>query len=114
MKVIWTRGEATVRDVYEELSGRGPVAYTSVMTMLGVLEGKQHVQKVAGEERAFIYRPVRSKDQLVGDMVTDFVARVFSGSNKSMVEHMLRTGKISREDFVELSRLRHLDGQTPD
>ena len=105
MKILWSRGEATVRDVYEELRLHRPIAYTTVMTMLGVLEGKEHVAKVASEERAFIYRPVRPKEELVGNMVTDFVSRVFNGSGKDLVEHVLRTGEISREELQELSRL---------
>jgi BlaI family transcriptional regulator, penicillinase repressor len=109
MKIIWTRGEATVRDVYEELRQHRPVAYTTVMTMLGVLEGKQHVEKVASEDRAFMYRPVRPKQELIGEMVSDFVARVFDGSGAGLVEHMVQSGEISREELVELSRQPYSD-----
>jgi len=103
MKIIWTRGEATVRDVYEELRLYRTVAYTTVMTMLGVLEGKQHVEKVPGEERAFIYRPVRAKQEIVGDIVADFVARVFDGSGRTLVEYMISSGQVSQEELIELS-----------
>jgi predicted transcriptional regulator len=109
MKIIWSRGEATVRDVYEDLRQHRTVAYTTVMTMLGVLEGKGHVEKVAGEERAFIYRPVRAKEELIGDMVADFVARVFDGSGSALVAHMVSTGEVSREKLLELSRLPDLE-----
>jgi predicted transcriptional regulator len=114
MKIIWTQGEATVRDVYEELRQHRPVAYTTVMTMLGVLEGKQHVEKVASEDRAFIYRPVRPKEELIGDMVTDFVARVFDGSGADLVAHMVQTGEIGREELIELSRLPDSNGEELD
>ena len=104
MKVLWTRGEATVREVYEELRLHRPIAYTTVMTMLGILEGKEHVAKTAGEERAYIYRPVRQREEVIGNMVTDFITRVFNGSAKDFVAHIVRTGEIGREELVELSR----------
>lgn len=104
MKILWARGEATVREVYEELRQHRTVAYTTVMTMLGVLEGKQHVQKLAGEDRAFIYRPVLPRDEVVGNMTNEFVGRVFNGSARALVEQMLESGAISREELSELSR----------
>ncbi|HYP04765.1 MAG TPA: BlaI/MecI/CopY family transcriptional regulator [Bryobacteraceae bacterium] len=105
MKILWARGEATVRDVYEELRQHRTVAYTTVMTMLGVLEGKQHVQKLAGEDRAFIYRPVLPRDEVVANMTNEFVGRVFNGSGRALVEQMLQNGSISREELNEISRL---------
>jgi BlaI family transcriptional regulator, penicillinase repressor len=105
MKILWTRGEATVRDVYEELRLHRTIAYTTVMTMLGILEGKEHVGKVTGEDRAFIYHPVRPKEEVIRNMVTDFVSRAFNGSAKDLVEHLLHTGEVSREELLELSRL---------
>lgn len=45
MKIVWSLGEATGRQVYEALRERRPVAYTTVMTMLRVLETKGHVTK---------------------------------------------------------------------
>ena len=104
MKILWTRGQATVREVYEDLRQQRPVAYTTVMTMLGVLEGKEHVQKLASEDRAFIYRPVRPREEVIANMVVEFTSRVFNGSGRDMVEHLLQSGSVSREDLLEISR----------
>jgi predicted transcriptional regulator len=73
--------------------------------MLGVLEGKEHVGKVPSDERAFLYRPMRPKEELIGSILSDFVARVFNGSGKEVVHYLLQTGEISREELIELSRL---------
>lgn len=104
MKIVWERGEATVRDVYEELLERRKVAYTTVMTMLGVLEGKGHVEKVSGE-RAYVYRPSRPKHEVIGNMVTDFVARVFNGSAKPLLQHLVDSEQVSREELDEIARM---------
>jgi predicted transcriptional regulator len=50
MKIVWDRGSATVRDVYETLLERRRVAYTSVMTMMNILEQKGHLKR-AGDAR---------------------------------------------------------------
>ncbi len=56
MKVVWERESVTVRDVYETLRAQRQIAYTTVMTMMRILERKGHV-KVSRADRAFVYRP---------------------------------------------------------
>lgn len=104
MKVVWQRGEVTVRDVYEEILDRRKVAYTTVMTMLGVLEGKGHVEKVAGE-KAYVYRPTRPKHEVISGMVADFVTRVFNGSAKPLMQHLIDSEQVSKEELEEIARL---------
>jgi len=53
MKVIWDRGNATVREVYEELLKHRKIAYTTVLTMMGVLEQKGRLTKDVGD-RAYV------------------------------------------------------------
>jgi predicted transcriptional regulator len=82
MKVIWERESATVREVYEQLLAHRKIAYTTVLTMMGVLEQKGRVTREAGE-RAYIYHPTEPRSEVVGSMVTDFIKRVFNGSAKA-------------------------------
>jgi len=104
MKVVWRRGNATVRNVYEELLSRRKIAYTTVMTMMGILEQKGHLKKSAAE-RAYIYTPAQPQREVVGKMVQDFVKRVFNGSAKPLLVHLVENKKISREEFEEISKL---------
>ena len=78
MKVVWELGRATVRDVYEVLLKRRKIAYTTVMTMMNVLERKKFLKK-RRRDRAYVYQAVRPKDQVTRAMVREFVDRVFSG-----------------------------------
>ena len=105
MKIVWERDKATVRDVYEALLERRKVAYTTVMTMMKILEQKKYLKKTQAE-RAFVYRPAQPKRQVIGDMVRDFVNRVFNGSAEPLLVHLVEEHDLSREDLEEIARLR--------
>jgi predicted transcriptional regulator len=104
MKVVWERKTATVRDVYEELRERRTVAYTTVMTMMNILESKGHLVKQP-EGRAYVYAPAHTRTQVIAGMVQDFVDRVFDGAAQPLVLNLIRDKKLSREDLDEISRL---------
>ena len=103
MKAVWARGQATVRDVYEDLLAGRKVAYTTVMTMMNVLERKGHLRKRA-EGRSFLYRPTRPQSQVVGTMVRDFVKRVFGGSAQPLLVHLVEEHGLSAEELDALAR----------
>ncbi len=64
MKVVWRLKDVSVREVYETLRERRPVAYTTVMTMMNTLEGKGYLKK-ALDGRAFRYRPAVPEQRVV-------------------------------------------------
>jgi predicted transcriptional regulator len=103
MKVVWQRGSATVRDVYEALLERRRIAYTTVMTMLNVLEKKGHLAKRA-EGRSYVYAPVRTKQRVLGAMVREFVERVFDGSAQPLLVHLLEERQLSEKDLDQLAK----------
>ena len=103
MKAVWARGTATVRDVYEALLEKRKVAYTTVMTMMNVLERKGHLRRKA-EGRSFVYRPTRPQRQVVGSMVRDFVERVFGGSAAPLLAHLVEEETLTPEELDALAR----------
>jgi predicted transcriptional regulator len=103
MKLVWARKSATVRDVYEEMRRRRRVAYTTVMTMMNVLERKGHLKKRA-EGRSFLYQPTRPKREVVGAMVREFLDRVFGGSAEPLLVHLLEDRRLTERDLAELVR----------
>ena len=105
MKIVWDRESATVRDVYEALLERRKVAYTTVMTMMKILEQKKYLKKTQ-VDRAYVYRPTQPKRQVIGAMVSDFVNRVFNGSAEPLLVHLVEEHNLSREDLEEIARLR--------
>ena len=111
MKLIWPLKRATVRDVYEALRQHKNVAYTTVMTMMNILESKGHLVK-RPEGRAYVYEPSQAQTQVISGMVQDFVDRVFDGAARPLVLSLLQERKLSREDLEEISRL--IDEETPE
>ena len=105
MKIVWERDTATVRDVYEAILERRKVAYTTVMTMMKILENKKYLKKTLAE-RAYVYRPAQPKGQVIGDMVRDFVNRVFNGSAEPLLLHLVEEHDLSPEELEEIARLR--------
>ena len=104
MIVIWPLGHATVRDVYEALRERRTVAYTTVQTMMNILETKGHLRKERGE-RAQTYVPVRPQHLVVRSMVREFVNRVFDGSARPLLVHLLKEKGLTDRERKELQRL---------
>lgn len=104
MKVVWDLGPATVRDVYEKLLERRHIAYTTVMTMMKILEDKGHLARTQ-EDRAYVYRSTKPQQQVLRGMVREFVDRVFNGSAEPLLMHLVEDDKISKDDLAEIKRL---------
>lgn len=104
LKVVWQRGEATVREVFRDLSAQRKIAYTTVLTMMGILEQKGHLKKTAGE-RAYIYRPTKPQEQVVGSMVNEFVHRVFNGSARPLLVHLVENPDIRPDELAAIEKL---------
>jgi BlaI family penicillinase repressor len=104
MKVIWERPASTVRDVYEALHERKSVAYTTVMTMMNILESKGHLVKRA-EGRAYVYEPAQARTQVISSMVQEFLDRVFNGAAQPLLLNLVQERKLSKDDLDEISRV---------
>lgn len=103
MKVVWRLETATVRDIYEQLREQRDVAYTTVLTMMKILEHKGYVKKTR-VERAFVYRPTRPRQQVLGGMVREFIDRVFDGASRPMLLHLVKETKLSEKERKALLR----------
>jgi len=105
MRIVWTTDAGvTVRDVYEELRKRRPIAYTSVMTSMKTLEQKGYL-KTSQQDRAHLYRPAKPKQQVIRSMVREFVDRVFNGSAGPLVAHLVEDDQLSESDLREITRM---------
>jgi predicted transcriptional regulator len=104
MKEVWRLEKATVRDVYEALREKRSIAYTTVMTMMKILEEKRYLKKTQ-VDRAYVYRPARPRQQVVGAMVRDFVDRVFDGAAGGLLLHLARDGRLTKDERQRITRL---------
>src|SRR5271168_3580302 len=103
MKVVWRLETATVRHVYEALLEHRRIAYTTVMTMMNILETKGHLKK-RYEDRAYIYQPSRPQKQVIGSMVREFVNRVFNGSAEPLLAHLVEDRHLTEKDLEEIRK----------
>jgi BlaI family transcriptional regulator, penicillinase repressor len=105
MRIVWRHdAPVTVRDVYEELRQRRTIAYTTVMTSMKTLEQKGYL-KATQQDRAYLYRPARPKQQVIKSMVREFVDRVFNGSAGPLVAHLVEDDRLTEADLREITRL---------
>ena len=104
MSVLWKKERATVADVVGTLTRKRPVSYSTIQTILRILEDKGYVshQKVA---RAFIYTPLVDERQARRRALKHLVARLFNDSPSLLVLNVLEDDQIEPE---ELSRLKKL------
>jgi len=104
LKVLWSRQEATVREVYEELRQRLPLAQNTIQAFLRTMEEKGLVRHRL-EGRTFIYQPIFHRQQTTQQMARQLLQRAFDGAIDQLVQSVLSLRKPSAD---ELSRLEQL------
>jgi BlaI family transcriptional regulator, penicillinase repressor len=104
MKVIWQLERATVREVYAELLKQRPIAYTTVMTMMNILEQKKHLEKWR-EDRAYVYKATQPRSRVVTEMVQELLDRVFNGSAEPLVVHLVNERKLSEKELQKIAKM---------
>jgi predicted transcriptional regulator len=103
MQVLWREGPGNVQHVQKNLPTGTDLAYTTVQTMLNVLQRKGRVRRTLNG-RAFDYRPVVSEEKILGQAVRDLVERMFGGSSEELVMSLIKSREIDLERLAELSR----------
>ncbi|MBZ5583987.1 MAG: BlaI/MecI/CopY family transcriptional regulator [Acidobacteriia bacterium] len=103
MSVLWEAGPANVQAVQERLKSRS-LAYTTVQTMLNVLHRKGKVNREL-LDRAYIYRPVLSRQRAVKQALNDLLERFFAGSADGLVLNLIQSHRLTPEKLAELQKL---------
>jgi len=106
LKILWVRGKASVREVQEDLNkSAGPVAYSTVQTLLNIMEDKKGLVRHVVEGRTFVYIPKKSSERTIGELTRRFVDRVFDGALDRVMVALLGSKSPTPE---ELERLRQM------
>src|SRR5205085_11284060 len=98
MRVVWELGEATARQIQEQLPGDSH--YNSVLTIIRVLERKGHLTHRA-EGKAHVYRARQQAEKSRNKVLTHLISQVFGGSPASLVLHLVETGDLTEDDLRE-------------
>jgi BlaI family penicillinase repressor len=101
MRVLWEKGEASVRDVTDALEKTYPVAYNTVLTILRILTDKNYVVP-RQDGRAFIYKPAVSRVEARSRALRKMVTTFFEGSPSELAQHLIRTQNLSADELQAL------------
>ena len=102
LRVLWTRGPSTVREVAEAMGREG--AYTTVLKLMQIMTDKGLVKR-DDSSRTHVYKATSSEDQTQRQLVTDLLDKVFGGSAAKLVLRALADGKVSSEELTEIRKL---------
>lgn len=103
MEVLWDKGEASVRHVVEAISNEKNQAYTTVQTFLGILKDKGFVEQHKSG-RAFIYRPLLSRNEARTQALKHLIGRAFGGSSSALAQHLLKDSSIDDTELTVLEQ----------
>src|SRR3974390_680388 len=108
MNVLWETGQATVGDVLDRLPADPPLAYSTVLTTLRILETKGYLRHTK-KGRAFDYEPLIAQEEASRTAPGHLINRFFGGSRELLVVNLLQEEKIGR---AELRRIRKMIEQS--
>jgi BlaI family transcriptional regulator, penicillinase repressor len=107
LKVLWARGKATVREIYQEMKppdGEGDLAYTTVLSLLQTMEQKGLVGHESSG-KAYAYFPVVQRESTFRKLAGGFLDQVFDGALGEYVARALQSRRPSLEELEELERM---------
>ena len=104
MRILWSKGSLSVRDVCDILNKDHKVAYTTVQTVLTVLERKKYVSSKK-DGRAYIYSSLVSKREAQAEALKSLVQQFFNGSEEALAQHLISESDI---DLVALDDLNEM------
>ncbi len=104
LRVLWTHGPSTVREVHESLSEKKELGYTTVLKLLQIMTAKGTVRRNE-TQRAHVYEACLPAEQTKRQLAGDMLQRVFEGSASQLMMHALAGSKSSPEEIKELRHL---------
>jgi len=103
MEVLWSKGSATVAEVAEALAGKDGSAYTTILTMMGILREKGYLS-CRKDARAHVFTPRVSRDTAARKAVRQVLAKFFADSPSELVLSFLRDEDLSPEELDQLKK----------
>ncbi len=106
LRVLWSRGPSTVREVHTELKRAEETGYTTTLKLMQIMAEKGLVARDESQ-RTHIYKAVLGREQTQRQFLGDLLDRVFNGSTQQLVMQALSSRKASAEELAEIRQLLH-------
>lgn len=111
MEAIWTRGEASIREIQESFPEKKRPAYTTIQTVVYRLEGKKAVRRVKKVGNFHVFEAAVSRDVAQRRLVDDLLA-LFGGRTQPVMAHLIESGRLTLADVKEAEKtLRKLEAK---
>jgi BlaI family transcriptional regulator, penicillinase repressor len=111
METLWTRGQASIREIQEAFPERARPAYTTIQTTVYRLEGKKAVRRVRKLGNFHIFEAAVSRSAAQRKLIDDLLT-LFGGRTQPVMAHLIESGKLTLEDVKEAEKtLRRLEGK---
>jgi BlaI family transcriptional regulator, penicillinase repressor len=104
MEVLWTRGNASIREIQETFPEKDRPAYTTIQTTVYRLETKKAVRRVKKVGNFHIFEPAVSRISAQQRLVDDLLA-LFGGRTQPVMAHLIESGKLTLEDVKEAEKI---------
>jgi predicted transcriptional regulator len=104
LSVLWKRGPSTAREVLESMPDGKARAYTTILSVLQVMEKKSLVRHT-NRGTAHVYDPIVSERQVLGPMLRGLVSNIFGGSPSAALQQLLSETDVSREELTKIREL---------
>jgi BlaI family penicillinase repressor len=97
METVWTRGEASIREMQEAFPVKKRPGYTTVQTMVYRLEAKKALRRVRRLGNFHIFKALVSREEVQRTLVDDLLA-MFGGESRPVVARLIETGNLTLDD----------------
>ena len=103
MEALWTRSNASIREIQESFPEKGRPAYTTIQTTVYRLEGKKAVRRIKKVGNFHVFEAAVSRDAAQRKLVDDLLG-LFGGSTQPVMAHLIESGKLTLEDVKEAEK----------
>ncbi|MGC4232236.1 MAG: BlaI/MecI/CopY family transcriptional regulator [Niabella sp.] len=104
LQVLWQKGEATVREVHEELVITKDIGYTTTLKLMQIMNEKGLVNR-DDSARTHIYKAAANKEHTQKFLLNRFISNLFGGSSSQLVMQALGSQKVSAEELNQIQSL---------
>ena len=112
LRVLWSQGQGTVRDVHDAVRGAKPVAYTTILKQMQVMHQKGLLER-SERYRSHVYRPGQPQAQVQKRLAQSLLSRAFGGSARGLLQSALAGRKVEPAEIAEIRRLLDELGRRP-
>lgn len=104
LTILWDRGQATVREAFDEVNSKRPVVYTGVLKLLQIMTEKGLVRRDE-RERAHVYRAAIGREEIQRQFMRELSDRFFRGSATQLALRALEMDVASEDELDEIRKL---------